>query len=36
MARSGLDGPDLPEPVTRVDPRHGVDFLIDTLWPMKM
>ena len=28
---TGLDGPDLPDPVTRVDPRHGVDFLIDTL-----
>lgn len=28
---SGLDGPNLPEPVTKVDPRHGVDFLIDTL-----
>lgn len=28
---SGLDGPNLPEPVTRVDPRHGVDFLIETL-----
>ena len=28
---TGLDGPDLPEPVTLPDPRHGVDFLIDTL-----
>lgn len=28
---TGLDGPELPEPTTRVDPRHGVDFLIDTL-----
>ena len=28
---SGLDGVALPEPVTPVDPRRGVEFLIDTL-----
>ena len=29
--QSGLDGPDLPEPKKRLDPRHGVDFIVDTL-----
>lgn len=28
---SGLDGPDLPAPQMPMQPRHGVDFLIDTL-----
>ncbi|MDC4233746.1 nucleoside hydrolase [Actinomyces sp. B33] len=28
---SGLDGVDLPEPVVRLDPRHGVDLIIDTV-----
>lgn len=27
---TGLDGPHLPEPTTPLDPRHAVDFLIDT------
>ena len=29
--QTGLDGPDLPEPQKRLDPRHGVDFIVDTL-----
>ena len=29
--KSGLDGVDLPEPTLPLDPRHGVDFIIDTL-----
>lgn len=28
---SGLDGPVLPEPVIELDPRHAVDFIIDTI-----
>lgn len=28
---TGLDGPDLPEPSIRLQDRHGVDFIIDTL-----
>ncbi len=28
---SGLDGPVLPDPVIELDPRHAVDFLIDTI-----
>lgn len=28
---TGLDGPDLPAPVTTLDPRHGVDFIIETV-----
>lgn len=28
---SGLDGPVLPEPVIELDPRHAVDFIIDTV-----
>ncbi|MBU1174588.1 MAG: nucleoside hydrolase [Alphaproteobacteria bacterium] len=28
---TGLDGPDLPDPQKRLDPRHGVDFIVDTL-----
>lgn len=28
---SGLDGPKLPEPVIELDPRHAVDFIIDTV-----
>ena len=28
---SGLDGPVLPEPVGELDPRHAVDFIIDTV-----
>jgi purine nucleosidase len=28
---SGLDGPDLPEPTIQLDPRHAVDFIIDTI-----
>ncbi|SMD06993.1 purine nucleosidase [Fulvimarina manganoxydans] len=28
---SGLDGPDLPEPVTKPKETHGVDFLIETV-----
>ena len=28
---SGLDGPDLPEPEITLDPRHGVDLIIDTV-----
>ena len=29
--RTGLDGPELPDPVTLLQDRHAVDFLIDTL-----
>jgi purine nucleosidase len=29
--KTGLDGPDLPVPQKRLDPRHGVDFIVDTL-----
>ncbi len=29
--KTGLDGPVLPEPAKRPEPRHGVDFIIDTL-----
>ncbi len=29
--KTGLDGPDLPEPQKRLDPRHGVDFIVETL-----
>lgn len=28
---SGLDGPTLPEPTVSLDPRHGVDLIIDTV-----
>jgi purine nucleosidase len=28
---SGLDGPTLPEPTIELDPRHAVDFIIDTI-----
>jgi purine nucleosidase len=28
---SGLDGPVLPQPTTALDPRHAVDFIIDTI-----
>ena len=28
---SGLDGPQLPEPTLELDPRHAVDFIIDTI-----
>jgi purine nucleosidase len=28
---SGLDGPTLPEPALELDPRHAVDFIIDTV-----
>src|SRR5262249_34229829 len=28
---TGLDGPDLPEPRIKLQPQHGVDFLVDTL-----
>ncbi|MEZ4707102.1 MAG: nucleoside hydrolase [Caldilineaceae bacterium] len=28
---TGMDGPELPTPTTALDPRHGVDFLIDTV-----
>ena len=28
---SGLDGPALPEPTIELDPRHAVDFIIDTV-----
>ncbi len=31
--KTGLDGADLPEPTMPLDPRHGVDFIIDTLRP---
>lgn len=29
--RTGMDGPDLPEPTLRAQPQHGVDFLIETI-----
>ncbi len=29
--KTGLDGPDLPEPTMAVQPEHAVDFIIDTL-----
>ncbi|GGK95093.1 ribonucleoside hydrolase [Salinibacterium xinjiangense] len=29
--KSGLDGPRLPEPTLELDPRHAVDFIIDTI-----
>ncbi|WP_210527535.1 nucleoside hydrolase [Rubellimicrobium arenae] len=29
--KTGLDGADLPEPTLPLDPRHAVDFIIDTL-----
>lgn len=29
--KSGLDGPVLPEPTIELDPRHAVDFIIDTI-----
>jgi len=29
--KTGLDGPDLPDPVMQTTPGHGVDFIIDTL-----
>ncbi|UEM03184.1 nucleoside hydrolase [Skermanella rosea] len=29
--RTGLDGPDLPEPTMALRPGHGVDFLVETL-----
>src|SRR5688500_7670966 len=29
--KSGLDGPDLPEPKIALQPQHGVDFIIETL-----
>ena len=29
--KTGLDGPDLPEPIMPLQPQHGVDFLIDSL-----
>ncbi|WP_297106970.1 nucleoside hydrolase [uncultured Devosia sp.] len=28
---TGLNGPDLPEPIIPLQPQHGVDFIIDTL-----
>ncbi len=28
---TGLDGPDLPEPKKKLEERHGVDFIVDTL-----
>ena len=28
---TGLDGPDLPEPQKKLEAKHGVDFIIDTL-----
>ena len=28
---TGLDGPELPMPTTPLDPRHGIDFIIDTI-----
>ncbi len=33
--KSGLDGPDLPEPKRVVEPRHAVDFLIDEILSSK-
>lgn len=29
--KTGLDGPDLAEPQIALEPRHGVDFIVDTL-----
>jgi purine nucleosidase len=29
--KTGIDGPSLPEPTMPLDPRHGVDFIIDTV-----
>ncbi|MFT4715871.1 MAG: purine nucleosidase [Paracoccaceae bacterium] len=29
--RTGLDGPDLPQPTMQLQPGHGVDFIIETL-----
>ena len=29
--QTGLDGPDLPEPKLRLETKHGVDFIIDTI-----
>ena len=29
--KTGLDGPDLPEPTMKLQPAHAVDFIIDTL-----
>jgi purine nucleosidase len=29
--KTGIDGPTLPEPTMPIDPRHGVDFIIETL-----
>lgn len=29
--RTGMDGPDLPEPRMQLQPQHGVDFIIETL-----
>jgi purine nucleosidase len=31
---TGLDGPELPPASFELDPRHGVDFIIDTSWRM--
>jgi len=28
---SGLDGPSLPEPTTRIHPKHAVEFIVDTV-----
>jgi len=33
--KSGLDGPDLPEPKRAIEPRHSVDFIIDALLAAK-
>lgn len=29
--KTGLDGPDLPDPVMELQPQHGVDFIVETL-----
>jgi purine nucleosidase len=29
--KTGIDGPDLPEPTMPLDPRHAVDFIVETL-----
>ena len=29
--KTGLDGPELPEPKIKLKEKHGVDFIIDTL-----
>ena len=34
--KSGLDGPRLPEPTMELDPRHAVDFIIDTIMAADM